>query len=304
MIDRICFQIMSVNINDLKTKLDFNSKTLNVRTGEFDYSCKLNNLNIMLYSSSTLRITGSLHKFAKGNNYSLFTYEDAKNVINELSSCLDIPLENFIVTKIELGLNIKVRLDQIKYIKAMKSYKRYIFIPMTPYSRTSKIRGCRCKLSEYEIKLYDKSFEFIKSEKNKVKDSIYLPKNILRFEMTFSRKYLRYLGFKNMTGKSLQSPLHYRKFIKILSSTLNEIQFNSFTVNYCEFSKKQIESYLIVQSDKYDDYLNYIKEFKGTDVYYNENRKRKKILKEFSYHNCDLIEKEFREEFVKALSKV
>lgn len=300
MIDRVNFEIRKFDVSQLLETLKFEKN----EHGSLMLNYKYNNVSIRMYSENLLRISGSLHKFSKGNNYSLFTYEEAKCTICELSNKLGVPLENFIVTKIELGLNLRVKLNPIKYIEAVKRYKKYTFIPMTPYSKTSKIKGCRCKLSEYEIKLYDKTFEFIKSEKVSVKNRSIVPENLLRFEISFSRKQLKYKGFKNLTGKSLQSPLHYCKFKKIFLSVLNDLYFIEFSTQCVEFSIKDIKQYFFIMSENFNQYLEYVREHEGQHKFYNEIRVSKKLMNKMKSYKYDSLEKEFREEFVRTLSKV
>lgn len=301
MIDRINFEIRDFDIVQLHKSF----KDEFEKRDDVYFNFKLNNMTVKVCSDNLLRFCGSLHKFSKGNNYSVFTYEEAKQTICELSNKLGIPIENFIVTKIELGLNIKVKLDPIKYIEAVKRYKKYSFIPMTPYAKTSKIKGCRCKLSEYEIKLYDKTYEHIRSEKIKVKDRLEIPENILRFEISLSRKQLKNKGFKNVTGKSLQSPLHRRKFQKILSAVVNDIYFDENAIDYSALlSVKEIGWYLFCLSDKYNQYLNCVRDSKGENAYHYEVRKSKMILNKIASCKLNPIENEFREEFIRALSNV
>ena len=46
----------------------------------------------------------------------MFTYEEAKNVLHELSDIIGIPLKRFVVTSMELGLNIKMDKDVANYL--------------------------------------------------------------------------------------------------------------------------------------------------------------------------------------------
>ena len=106
MIDRIRIYINDVGFEDVETRLDLSPSGID-KDGSFKYASTIKNLKFT-YAGKQLKIAGSLHKYAKGNNYSLFTYEEAKNVLHELSDIIGIPLKRFVVTSMELGLNIKM----------------------------------------------------------------------------------------------------------------------------------------------------------------------------------------------------
>lgn len=46
----------------------------------------------------------------------MFTYEEAKNVLHELSDIIGIPLKRFVVTSMELELNIQMDNDVAIYL--------------------------------------------------------------------------------------------------------------------------------------------------------------------------------------------
>lgn len=71
------------------------------------YSSTIENLKF-IYSGKRLGITGPQHKYAKENNYSLFIYEEAKCVLHELLELVGISLKCFVVTSMELGVNIQM----------------------------------------------------------------------------------------------------------------------------------------------------------------------------------------------------
>lgn len=151
MIDRITIYINDVEFEDVETCLDLSPSGID-RDGSYKYASTVENLKFT-YAGRRLKIEGSLHKYRKGNNYSLFTYEEAKNVLIELSDTIGIPLNRFVVTSIELGLNIQLDKDVANYLHIICSYKSNRFIPMTPLKGTSKLKGCKCVFSEYSLSL-------------------------------------------------------------------------------------------------------------------------------------------------------
>lgn len=163
-----------------------------------------NSLTYTYYKSrAILKIEGSLHKFVKENNYELFTYSEAVTALQEIARFLEIPLFAFSINSIEIGVNISVNELPMRYIETISEYKGNKFIPMTPRTGTNKIYGRRCKLSEYEIKFYDKIADYIREKKIKVADRERLPKNLLRYEIKLSRKQLMTFGFPDPTAENL-----------------------------------------------------------------------------------------------------
>ena len=109
MIDRIRIYINDVGFEDVETRLDLSPSGID-KDGSFKYASTIKNLKFT-YAGKQLKIAGSLHKYAKGNNYSLFTYAEAKAVLLKLSDITNIPLEYFIITRIELGVNFQMDKD-------------------------------------------------------------------------------------------------------------------------------------------------------------------------------------------------
>lgn len=83
MIDRITIYIDDVELEDVETRLDLSPSGI-AKDGSYKYASTIKNLKFT-YVGRQLKITGSLHKYAKGNNYSLFSYEEAK------TCCMNCP---------------------------------------------------------------------------------------------------------------------------------------------------------------------------------------------------------------------
>lgn len=66
-------------------------------------------------------------------------------------------MDKFIVTNIEIGVNLKMSEDPMNYINDIIG--KYPFSPMKLLAYTSRINGTFCNLSGYDIKFYDKTFE-------------------------------------------------------------------------------------------------------------------------------------------------
>lgn len=298
MIDRITIYIDDVDIGDVEERLELIPSGVS-KDESLKYSSRIRNLRVT-YEGRRLRITGSLHKYAKGNNYSLFTYEDAQKVLRDLSNMLEISLERFIVSSIELGLNIQLDKDVVNYLQTIYSYKSNKFISMTPLKGTSRLKGCKCVFSEYSIKFYDKTFEAIRKGRIKREE---VPTNLLRYEIQLSRKQLKNLGFTNVTGQNLLSPLHYTRFKRLMKRIFDKIVFDD-TVDYTGCLEDDIKKHIFAMSDKYGYYLQCLKDYFGETEYRKERRRTNELLKRMSSLPKGGLETELKSKFEAAISKI
>ena len=230
----------------------------------------------------------------------MFTYEEAKNVLHELSDIIGIPLNRFVVTSMELGLNIQLDKDVVNYLHTINSYKSNRFISMTPLKGTSKLKGCKCVFSEYSIKFYDKTFEAIKKGRIKREE---VPANLLRYEIQLSRKQMKSLGFTNVTGKNLLSPLHYTRFKRLMKRIFDKIVFDDI-VDYTGCLEHDIKKHIFVMSDKYGYYLQCLKDYFGEAEYRKERRRANELLKRMSSLPKGGLETELKSKFETAISKI
>lgn len=301
MIDRIAIYIENVELDDVKERLGLSPSGV-AKDESLVYSSSVKNLKFE-YKGRRLNIMGSLHKYAKGDNYSLFTYDEAKRVLRELSEIVGVPLNRFVVFSIELGVNIQMDKEVEYYLKILRSYKLHPFILMSPLKGTSKFKGSKCTFSEYVIKFYDKTFETIK--RNRVpKDERYrIPANLLRYEIQLSRKQLISLRFTNVTGQNLLSPLHYIRFKRLMKRIFDEIVFDDM-VDYTGCLEDDIKKHIFAMSDKYGYYLQCLKDYFGETEYRKERRRTNALLKRMSLLPKGELETELKSKFDIAISKV
>lgn len=301
MIDRIRIYINDVEFEDVETRLDLSPSGV-AKDESLIYSSTIKNLKFE-YKGRRLNIAGSLHKYAKGDNYSLFTYDEAREVLRELSEIVGIPLNRFVVFSIELGVNIQMDKDVERYLKILHSYKLHPFILMSPLKGTSKFKGSKCTFSEYVIKFYDKTFETIKRNRTPKEERYRIPANLLRYEIQLSRKQLKSLGFTNVTGKNLLSPLHYTRFKRLMKQIFNEIVFDN-TVDYTGCLENDIKKHIFVLSDKYGYYLQCLKDYFGETAYRKERRRTNILLKRMSLLPKGELEAELKSKFEAVISKI
>ncbi|MFT4224329.1 hypothetical protein [Dysgonomonas sp.] len=315
MIDRITFRIEDFNLEELKKRLSLDKPmSVNQETGEINKGTHLRNLTLTVASSGTLWLKNSLHKYAKGgNNYNPFTPKEAQEALIEIYKILRIPLSNFIVTSIEIGVNIQMLEDPMNYINTIRYYKKkYPFSPMKPLPNTSRIKGIFCNLSEYDIKFYDKTFESkhkkSKIEKDKVKD------NILRFEIALSAKQFSMLGFEKfkpyraeeypLTAKDLLNPRFYSRFVRIFRKIFSEIRFHDIEVDFSRLKPEDAKRYIFAMSDNYLYYLNYLEKYQGEKEFRKEMRANDIFLKKIAPLKNSKYEKELKDKFEETMSEI
>lgn len=301
MIDRITIYIEDVELDDIKDRLGLSPSGV-AKDESLIYSSSVKNLKFE-YKGRRLNIAGSLHKYAKGNNYSPFTYDEAKRVLHELSEIIGVPLNRFVVLTLELGINIQMDKEVERYLKILHSYKLHPFVLMSPLKRTNKFKGSRCTFSEYVIKFYDKTFETIKRNRIPKKEQYKIPANLLRYEIQLSRKQLKSLGFTNVTGQNLLSPLHYTRFKRLMKRIFDKIVFDD-TVDYTGCLEDDIKKHIFATSDKYGYYLQCLKDYFGETEYRKERRRTNELLKRMSSLPKGGLETELKSKFEVAISKI
>lgn len=111
-----------------------------------------------------LKIRGSIHKYALGNNVGRFSPSDAVKALAVLCEELNIKPNRVIVNRLEVGINIPLTFTASEYISiCLLRMGKYPFIPMISNSR-DKIIGKEVKLSHHTVKVYSKDEKLIRVE--------------------------------------------------------------------------------------------------------------------------------------------
>ncbi|MFR9543276.1 MAG: hypothetical protein SNH27_14620 [Rikenellaceae bacterium] len=310
MIDRITMQVYGVGETYIDEKMpdlmtEFDDKKL-ISRGNYK------GLRITYYKGgSTLRVEGSLHKFAKGNNYCRYTFSEAVETLQELSTLLGKPMSVFNITSLEVGVNVSMEEDPMRYVETLAYHKGNPFLLMHPRSGSTTICGSKCSMSEYWIKFYDKIADFVKDEKIHVDDREKLPRNILRYEVKFTKSQLQTFGFKNPTAESLCSRKYATFCANLLYSVLDEIIFADHSIDHTKMPHKsskdlqnKIKDYIFVTSNGHDRYLRFLSENVGEAEYKKEKRRKATLLKKIKPLLMGKYEKEFREKFAEEILHV
>lgn len=142
------------------------------------YATEYKNLYLQIRNEK-LYVSNSLHKLYKDNNYSDFSYSEIVESIDIIEEITGVTATKFTVSKLEFGVNIQLETNVNSLLNCVKTYKkRYAFKDM---DRGSKTYGKNCELTEYKMKLYNKTFQV------KAVDKISIPDNILRIEIVYHK---------------------------------------------------------------------------------------------------------------------
>lgn len=302
MIDRIKFYIDDVDIDTVEKRLDLAPIGVDRYEAE-TYLSTIKNLKFK-YVGQRLMVEGSLHRFAKGNNYSLFTIKESIEAMRTLVDIIGIPAEKYIVSSIEIGINLQMACEPMRYIQMVHNYSGRPFIPMTPLSGTSHYAGAKCPLSEYTLKCYDKTYDAIRKGRVPVKKRHLIPENILRFEVMLKRKYLRAHGFRDFRGTGLMNFHYYSILKRQLKDFFENVSFRNFYLKYDEISQDVVKRYIFVTSANYQLYLDYLKKQVGEVEYRKEKRATINFLKRMDAYKTARLEREIKSKFSETLAEL
>ncbi len=178
MIDTIKVIVNSSHLGNLPDLLSFDPMNGNL----FNYNFK--NIKIRIIKKDynyTIIIEGSIHKYFKGNNTSDFKFDELKNAISNLSDELGLNINTGIVTRVDIGANIKLKHDPKLYNLCL--YKGYRYVKhVINDGETVEFRK-----RKKSIIFYDKRKENIRNRYKNSKPSKIEDKNIIRYEMRLTK---------------------------------------------------------------------------------------------------------------------
>ena len=208
------------------------------REGEVVSYSVLDELNLMItITHKGLSFENSLHKaFNKLNgiegNYNYFGYKELCQILNHLAWKYQFDLKDAFIKKIELGVNVEVDKPSMDYINMM--YSLSYTKPCDLMRNRNVIYGKKIFLSQYSIKLYDKSYQHYKKYGKR------LGKQVIRYEL----EYHKMASIKNYVVK-LTDLLEVDKYIALtdlLSIKFSGLQFKE-GYNLDMLTCKQLEQY-------------------------------------------------------------
>lgn len=215
MLDRVKLEIQNIDSDYIITSFETIYMTEVGENIEFNYN---NFRGKYIAKDSLITLDGSLHKFFKhGENYDDFTYKQVKDTFQIIANKFNKELKDIKIKYVEIGLNLIMPSFPEHYFNCFKTLGRNSFIYMTPLSGSSKLTGKRCKSSQYDFKVYNKSADAKAKTKVKAKPA----ENILRIEVALSANYLTTNNLI-FNAEQLKNIRIFRKYIRVLVKSFTE----------------------------------------------------------------------------------
>ncbi len=244
MIDKIKIFIegsMEVWLLKLMPVLEKNGKTFKIvkdKTGEVLSYTILDGLNMrIVITHRGVTIENSLHKaYNKLNgvegNHNYFGYKELYRIISYLSVKYQFNPKDAIIKKIEIGVNVEVTDSTMSYIN--KLYSLGYTKPCDLMRNKNIVYGKKIFLSQYSIKLYNKTHQHYQSYREK------LNKQIIRFELEYSKM----ASLKNsvITMSDLLDVDKYIALSDLLALKFSGLQFQD-KYDLDLLTSKQLEQY-------------------------------------------------------------
>ena len=193
MIDSIKIKLISNTSGNLGNLIY--SRTSNVgenRTyGNMVVNCSLDNLKIScveLEGKHLITITGSLHKFFKGDNLSEFTFDELKQALQLLADKTGLNILSGIIKRIDFGANIPVKNPVTMYNLLLTYAPRYVKDTFSNYQTVT------FRKKHIALTFYDKIKQIDASTKKKHYRSISLNKNVIRYELKLLKRLAKTLN--------------------------------------------------------------------------------------------------------------
>lgn len=229
------------------------------------------------FETGRVWISGSIHKYWKGNNYSSITLTEIENAFACLLGQFGIELENCSLIKLEFGVNISIGFDPFEFINRLIAYGH------TSFDRMGNI-GRKFTLMEYEDKFYSKSFQ------------CNLSTNVLRIERKVTDSvYLRKKGIYTLAD--LFKKINVQKLANELLKIFNLFIFDDWSIDESELTAKQQVELAKYRNSEYWCRKNKKQKstlYKGLDAEERRNTKDKfrTIIKKYGGENYLSIVKE------------
>lgn len=205
------------------------------RQGEVIYykGC-LRNLRLVMFDKG-IKVSGSLHKFQKGENYSTFAHSELLEAVKELiaifgNEVLQANLD-FWTPAINIRLDAKQFVDSLQMIRTRPCCLMY-------GGSSHQCYGKYVKRSYDRIKVYNKQFEVLIKERKSITKTLRIEKEInLRRAKTCKSSYE--LSVEDLTSDSFKELCHNE-----LKDSVVTFVFNQFIPHYDLKSREE----LVVQS--------------------------------------------------------
>lgn len=233
------------------------------------------------YRVNKVNISGSLHKFIKGNNLNNVSHEEVQEAIELITETTQIPMEKWIVNRLDYGLNLLTEYSAETYFNFLgeliskKGKLIRNIIDQTTLSYKNK---------SFEFQIYNKVEEMRHKRNSHNLSSLEQLPTITRIEIKFKRQVNRQLKrdiyLSDLLDVELCDLLHFEllKYFKLISR-LPELNFNAANVktpkSFIDEILRSLVNTCYSQSEILG-YLNLVKDLNGmTDKNYYYLAKKK-----------------------------
>lgn len=153
-------------------------------TGAVRLTAKLRGLHVRLWADSVLRVTGSLTKYARGDNIQNLTLAGVEWVVEDLATALHLDPATARVFRLDVGCTFRMPRSPVMYLDRLVSaprYRRAEYEDETVLFLAGKAR--KTGQAQRVLSFYDKA------RQASVEDE-----NLLRYEMQLRRRLKRQIG--------------------------------------------------------------------------------------------------------------
>ena len=164
-------------------------------SGDIFLTGELQGLKVSLSKSQMKIKDGSLCKWYLGDNQKTMTRKDIERAVERLSDSLHLPISKAEVTRLDLAQNLSMKYPIEVYLSHLGELRNYKRVPMV---QIGSLYYCHTGTS---LNFYDKTKE-LKDKREKV-DDLYKDKNILRYELRYTKQIAKQLNINEVKCCSL-----------------------------------------------------------------------------------------------------
>jgi len=244
-------------------------------------------LNVISYpdgkNKGYINIYGSLYKsYFGGANYQDYNYSIMKTEIEELTTHLQIPASQLKIDRIEIGLNLKFWEKPIEWLEnSLILYKDKEFSRYEKDRKSKKEIGYYCTLSQSQIKIYDKSYQYD------------LDNYLLRYEVKITKmQKLREYGI--FTLDDLLCNAKMNNLMQLLSQSWGNVLIND-NANSSKLSPKEQS---LIEAGSNPKYWLRVKNTRNYRVYKYQRDRFVMLNKKYGLKAHDKLKKLLEEEWL------
>ena len=237
-------------------------------------------------------INNSIHKAystlnGESHNHTQFLYKDFCFIANYICQKHKLDSTRLFISKLEIGLNLKMDQEAILYIHKAHSHN---LNPLRTLLKGHTEYGKKVFMSKEQIKIYDKSKQIY------LADGIKLDHNILRIEAVLKKTVL--LKEVAPTLDAILNPINYQKLLDHLSHRYSQFEFKQ-AYDLSQLKSTELTNYY---AGKSIDFWQNLKNNSPKNTYKTSRQRYKNLLKKLdSNHINDPLLTELRRKFNKAV---